>query len=151
MKKSIKLRDLTAEQWDKNRNLLCKLIAHGDCDNCNDCIFQYVRDCSDSIYRNSWINHKDLFSDKFLDQEVEVEISDIITKKEKEYLSDIIKLFRDKISFIEKCFDETTNDYFISIYVNTDEVEGIRVSFSSNNMYEGMKLNKEYSLEDLGL
>ena len=59
--KKKKLRDLTEKEWfewkDKN------------CNKCDKCVFRYV----DCVTKNSWINHKDLYSDKFLDQEIEVE------------------------------------------------------------------------------
>ena len=63
--KKKKLRDLTEKEWFewKDRNCIS--------DNCSKCIF-------DNIYCNKanpkgWIYHKDLYSDKFLDQEIEVE------------------------------------------------------------------------------
>ena len=68
MKKKIKLKDLTKEQWDKNMFSLCKLNMH---ENCDSCIFKGVN-CGESFFRNSWIHHKDLYSDKFLNQEIEI-------------------------------------------------------------------------------
>ena len=60
--KKKKLRDLTKEErykWEKK-----------NCHNmCGKCIF-------DNVYcgcLNVWVNHKDLYSDAFLDQEIEVE------------------------------------------------------------------------------
>ena len=61
----IKLRDLTEEQYKKwkeqncNKNKLCK-----------ECIFNGVH-CI-SCDKKCWIKNKDLFNDKFLDQEVEI-------------------------------------------------------------------------------
>ena len=62
--KKKKLRDLTPEEWDKWQDKYCG--------NCNKCAFNIVS-CSCSYEKRSWINHKDLYSDKFLDQEIEVE------------------------------------------------------------------------------
>ena len=59
--KKKKLRDLTLEEWDTWKKKICN--------KCDKCIFINV----DCITKNSWINHKDLYSDKFLDQELEVE------------------------------------------------------------------------------
>ena len=63
MKKKIK--DLTVEEYEKWTDNYCAdgLMA------CKGCIFNGV-DCSVKL---GWINHKDLYSDKFLDQEIEVE------------------------------------------------------------------------------
>ena len=62
--KKKKLRDLTTKEWDKWQDKYCV--------NCNKCAFNIVS-CSCSYEKRSWINHKDLYSDKFLDQEIEVE------------------------------------------------------------------------------
>ena len=62
-----KLRDLTKDEWDRWKRV--------DCDkrmSCDDCIFRNVP-CGKSSSLNSWFNNKDLFSDKFLNQEIEVE------------------------------------------------------------------------------
>lgn len=62
--KKKKLRDITLEEWDK--------WHRKNCGNCNKCIFNNVI-CEKSSENWSWVNNKDLYSDKFLDQEVEVE------------------------------------------------------------------------------
>ena len=63
--KKKKLRDLTPEEWNKWKNKTC----YG---NCNKCVFNMVS-CNSSYVKRSWIHNKDLYSDKFLDQEIEVE------------------------------------------------------------------------------
>ena len=60
--KKKKLRDLTLEEYKK--------WLEKNCGNCSKCIFNKVV-CSDADC--SWIYHKDLYSDAFLDQEIEVE------------------------------------------------------------------------------
>ena len=63
-KKKVKLRDLTEEQyknWHKNN---CNKLE------CKDCVFCNVR-CSFGVV--CWVRNKDLYSDKFLDQEIEIE------------------------------------------------------------------------------
>ena len=151
MKKLIKLRDLSKEQWDKNRDSLCKLNKGESCENC---IFQWVGGCSDSIYRSSWINHKDFYSDKFLDQEVEIDAPDILDEVEKKYLSNIIKPFRDRVIYIKKVKSYYNDAYFISINISSKyipEGEIICFPFFNNKMYEEMEDGKEYTLEELGL
>lgn len=68
-KKKVKLRDLTKEQyssWIKNN-----CTKYGDY--CNGCPFQKVR-CDNYENKKDWqIDNKDLYSDKFLNQEIEVE------------------------------------------------------------------------------
>ena len=65
-KKKVKLRDLTKEQYDRRIEKNC-----GSSLECESCPFKVV-ECAYSS-NLGWINHKELFSDKFLDQEVEVE------------------------------------------------------------------------------
>ena len=64
--KKKKLRDLTPKEWDKWIDKECPLTS------CDNCIFRNVP-CTRSINKQSWVNNKDLYSDKFLDQEIEVE------------------------------------------------------------------------------
>ena len=59
-KKKVKLRDLTNEQYIN----YCKTRTH-----CRECLFRDVA----CVEWYSWIKHKDLCSDEFLDQEIEVE------------------------------------------------------------------------------
>lgn len=61
--KKKKLRDWTIDDLKKWEDVNCKGV-------CDDCPFTNVH-CNDNAKR-FWMNHKDLFSDKFLDQEVEV-------------------------------------------------------------------------------
>lgn len=61
-----KLRDLTPEEWDKWREKTCRFTR------CENCIFNIVV-CLESESKYSWIHNKDFYSDKFLNQEIEVE------------------------------------------------------------------------------
>ena len=66
-KKKVKLRDLTPEQFEKWRMNNC-------CANCKDYVFDKVICIDRGIKCNDcWIKNKDLYSDKFLDQEIEIE------------------------------------------------------------------------------
>ena len=62
--KKKKLRDITEEEFKNLMNKNCFLGS-----DCNKCIFNNVY-CSTE---RNWIYHKDLYSDKFLDQEIEVD------------------------------------------------------------------------------
>lgn len=146
MIKKIKLRDLTPEQWDKNRHSLCKLLSHSCCENC---IFQWAGGCSDSICRNSWINHKDFYSDKFLDQEVEINVPDILDKNEKEYLSFIIKPFKDDVIKIMK--GQSSIGYCIAIKTNNMGYLKFPTFSKDKDMYKNMKIDYPYTVEELDL
>ena len=64
-KKKVKLRDLTEEQYIKWQDKNCEKY------DCSKCPFRCV-DCN----RAFWMNCKDIYSNKFLDQEIEVEEDD---------------------------------------------------------------------------
>lgn len=68
-KKKVKLRDLTEEQYNKWIKNNCTKYSNY----CNGCPFQKVRCDNDENKNDVWIENKELYSDKFLDQEIEIE------------------------------------------------------------------------------
>ena len=79
----------------------------------------------------------------------------ILDKEEKEYLSNVIKPFRDKVKSITK-YDSPCSDincYYIQIQVNQgyhDEYICLPY-FNRGTMYRGMETGKLYILRELGL
>ena len=63
-KKKVKLRDLTGEQY-------CRWLKNHNCSSCEDCLFKIV-ECGYANQR-CWLDNKEIYNDKFLDQEIEVE------------------------------------------------------------------------------
>lgn len=147
MKKRIKLRDMTKEQWDFYKNNDCNY-------QCNACPFRSAN-CLVSSSTNSWIHFKELYSDKFLDREIKIEEPDILDEEEKEYLRAVIKPFRNRVISIKKFFYVFDNAYAIEIYIKNlmgnFATETIRLPFFRNEMYTGMEKNKSYTLEELDL
>ena len=151
MKIKKKLKYLTPEEfynWSKE-----------NCDHteCNTCPFKSAN-CN--LYdEDSWVNNKNLFSNEFLNQELEINTLDILDRKEKEYLQNVIKPFRDRVKSIAK--QNYTNGYdYISISVSypindcfdcfgTDSL--FLPVFKSGTMYNNMKVDRKYTLEELGL
>ena len=74
-------------------------------------------------------------------------IKPILTEEEKEYLSAVIKPFRDRINYIYK---GGVNWEYIQIKVAEDGYINFP-SFNKSTMYKGMKSGKKYTLEELGL
>lgn len=74
----------------------------------------------------------------------------ILDDKEKEYLNNLIKPFRNEIRCIGKWSDSYRGEYIyfgcISIY-NSFSLP----FFKAGTMYKGMELDRAYSLEELGL
>ena len=78
----------------------------------------------------------------------------ILTDKEKEYLSNVIKPFRDKVTGVIKWGKEIGKglEYIVVIYTDDCKERGMGFPcFKEGTMYKGMEPNKEYTLEDLGL
>lgn len=135
-----KLRDVTEKEFENWARQNC----HGR--NCEKCMFKYVR-CTVS---NSWAKYKEVLSDEFLNQEIEVETPDVLNEKEKEYLSAVIKPFRNRE--IKICKYKVVNNLFEYIVIIFNNSEGFWLpNFKKNTMYKGMELDKKYTLEELGL
>ena len=80
-------------------------------------------------------------------EEVENPLSEeILTKEEKDYLSAVIKPFRNRVSSISK---DGPLEY-ITISLDGDDF-AILPNFGEGTMYKGMKLAKKYTLEELEL
>lgn len=77
---------------------------------------------------------------------------------EKRYIKDFIRPFRDDIRYIKKI----STPYYTSQFKDKEQIgfgyykngkvgEILLPPFPKNSMYKGMKLNKEYTLEELGI
>lgn len=74
----------------------------------------------------------------------------ILDDVEKEYLSAVIKPFRKKISYIRKSKDPRKGKNYIKIeFCDGDSM--FFPNLSNDEMYKGMKLDRKYTLEELGL
>lgn len=75
---------------------------------------------------------------------------EILTEKEKAYLSAVIKPLKNKIKFIEK-FEDTYDKERILIWIIGDCRNIYLPQFEKGKMYKGMEAYKEYNLKELGL
>lgn len=151
MKRKIKLRDMTKEQWERFRKNDC----YNNIVECKNCPLKHVNCSYFDEDTEQWIDNKDLYSDKLLDQEVEIEMLDILDKQEKEYLRAVIRPFRNRVISIKKIEIKIENLYSICIKVKSEftlsEIEHIDLPIFKNDMYMGMEANKSYTLEELDL
>lgn len=89
--------------------------------------------------------------DVFKNLDVKYTITEpILDDKEKEYLGNVIKPFRDKIEFIEKIPRDYADNEYICICVNEDNYAFLP-DFEKGTMYKGMIAHRNYTLEELGL
>ena len=81
----------------------------------------------------------------------------VLNDKEKEYLSAVIKPFRDRVIYIKKiAMYLGCNEYYEYILGELDNKDDVADTFAlpyfpKGSMYKGMETNKKYTLEDLGL
>lgn len=76
---------------------------------------------------------------------------EILDKTEKRYLNNVIKPFREDIKYIVKVGNFSDNKLeYLKIILKRSDIMTFPY-FDKNTMYKGMKTNKEYTLEELGL
>ena len=75
----------------------------------------------------------------------------ILTKEEKEYLENVVRPFRKEIETIisKKVWNDIKEYIYIKLRLWANPV--MLPCFDNGTMYKGMELNKEYTLEELGL
>ena len=74
---------------------------------------------------------------------------EILDEAEKRYLKGIIRPFKEKVTYISKLHTREDKE-FISINLKNGDYIDLPL-FKENTMYKGMKIDKEYTLEELGL
>jgi hypothetical protein len=157
MKKRIKLKNMTTEQWDNWLDNNCNLKV--ECENCP----AYRANCDSSKNENCWINNKDIYSDKFLNQEVEIEIEneELLDEEDRRYLTNMYNLINVRnyeIYTICKCVDSFLGKKigFISITFksNVEDYGCERLCgplFNPEERFKNLEIDKGYRLEELGL
>lgn len=154
-----KIKDITKEEFGIWASNYCKI--YDLC--CTGCPFKAVQ-CRGARNELPWYDNKEMLSDRFLNQEIDIEVPDILDDVEKKYLRDIIKPFRNRVESITKTkYDVIGRElryekaFCIEIAVNplpTIARSGdlIRLPmFTNTKMYANMEEDKKYTLEELGL
>ena len=78
----------------------------------------------------------------------------ILTDEEKEYLSNVVRPWRDKVISFTKYWStgEDVNEFIQICYVQNGMKYYISLpDFEKGSMYKGIELERDYSLEELGL
>ena len=75
---------------------------------------------------------------------------EILDEIEKRYLTEVIRPFRKRIQFIQKKKEITEINPYIRI-ICEDNDKLVFPYITDNSMYKGMKVNKKYTLKELGL
>lgn len=140
-----KIRDITKEEFEIWKNYNCKTYDL----HCTGCPFR-ASECGFVGLRFPWYENKEMFSDKFLDQEIDIATPEILDDAEKRYLSAVIRPFRKRVDSIMKISDPLSYDKEY-IFIKLDEDSFSLPYFKTGTMYQGMELEKVYTLEELGL
>ena len=119
--------------------------------NTNPCILKVrVRDFSKNFNIENGVLEGMVLGKAYTLKDLGLDVNeDILSDKEKEYLSAVIKPFRDKVKYIKKYADESDYEYIVIAFVNYERL--MFPSFKKRTMYVGMEKNKKYTLEELGL
>ena len=111
----------------------------------------FVDNSEDDFSEYGWTNHcykvalknEDYYWFTVHDLEL---IKEILDEKEKEYLNNVIKPFKNKVIFIQK--DSSRFGDFIKIGIKND-IDINLPFFEKGKMYKGMELDKKYTLTEL--
>lgn len=148
-----KLRDLTEEEYKSWKSKNCNLGSI-----CKDCLFNNVK-CG-AFENECWVKHKNLYSNYFLNQKIEIESPSILNDEEKFYLNATIREVENEVYYIKKISSINHPTEFLVILYNNIKFHNIKNSyieiivtpeFEKGTIFKGMKLNKKYTLEELGL
>lgn len=122
--------------------------------NQNPCILKVrVRDFSKNFNIENGILEGMVLGQTYMLKDLGLDVNEgILSDKEKEYLSAVIKPFRDKVKHISKNKDierllpheRIIIEFYFGEYT-------ILPDFDEGTMYAGMKEGREYTLEELGL
>ena len=150
MKKTIKLRDLTEEQYKQWASDHCVNFDEDCVDKvqCGHCPFNWI--ACQILGENShdlWTVHKDLYSDKFLDQTIEIEVPDLLTEEEKELLKDFDYFSLNSLTAIK--IRLIGDSKLLTLYHGSDD---FYVEFYVKNyLFKGLTEDNIYRVSDLGL
>lgn len=156
MKVKKKLRDITAKEYAKWKAKVCVYPIK-----CNTCPFKPAN-CNTS--EKSWVNNKNIYSDEFLNQEIEVGVEDVLTGEEREYLKNVLKPFKDNVQYIVKQngptgpnYSDSGYEYITIIINNTTNIAWFGQEylvfplFKKGTMYKNMEVDRPYTLDELEL
>lgn len=151
MKIKKKLKNLTCEEFSKWKYQNCRYFNANNL-TCSSCLFNKII-CNSSD--GCWVDNKELYSDKFLDQEIEIETNIKISYEEKVLLKNLDKKYkwiaRDKDN--DLCIFESKPYKYVLLWLSDkDKEHGHYLQFSQyNHLFNFIKWSdiEAYSIKDL--
>lgn len=154
IKENKKLKYLTYDEYVDFRNNIC-----GYTQECNNCPFRMCN-CERPDSNESWFNNKEMYSEKFLNQEIPVD-KDLLSEEDRRYLTNMYNLINVRnyeIYAICKCVDSFLGKKigFISITFksNVEDYGCERLCgplFNPEERFKNLEQGKGYTIEELGL
>ena len=118
------------------------------------CIYKFTKNGLFWRCQGQWLP-SDITFVKILCGKAEIIKKPILDETERRYLKNVIKPFRDKVKcIVKRDYEMSYENEYIFIVFNDDGCMQIKMcfpSFKKGTMYKGMELNKNYTLEELGL
>ena len=111
----------------------------------DDLRFQFTEEDVGYFYHGTWVSMSCFLGD-ILKGKYEI-VKLLLTKKEKEYLSMVIKPFRDKIEYIQKL----SFDSMDLIQIRTAKGNLSLLCVGTGLTYKEMEWNRKYTIKELGL
>lgn len=105
-------------------------------------------------FRNDLTNRRDNEYDIIKVEKVQYKTAferkeEVLDETEKRYLTGVIRPFRDKVEYMKKHLSTSAKE-FIEISIK-ENISIVLPYFEKGTMYKGMKVNREYTLKELGL
>jgi hypothetical protein len=105
-------------------------------------------------FRNDLTNKRDNEYDIIKVEKVQYKTAferkeEVLDETEKRYLTGVIRPFRDKVEYMKKHLSTSAKE-FIEISIK-ENISIVLPYFEKGTMYKGMKVNREYTLKELGL
>ena len=112
--------------------------------------FRLTKKCIEISSHGEWASKKSVLCNLLSGDLKLIKIpKSILTQEEKEYLSYVIKPFRDKVEYVRKyAHIDNKHEWIEIVFTN---IFMCFPFFEKGTMYKGMELNKEYSVEELGI
>lgn len=111
-----------------------------------------LREYSKKLEHNYDSNYDIVRIDRPVEYKTIYKNDEILDSTEKKYLAAVITPFRNKVEYITKVDTDIGRQYISIKYNNGLDFEWINLpDFKLATMYVGMKSNKDYTLEELGL
>lgn len=122
-----------------------KIVYINDPENLSFCIDDFRNDLTNridneyDIIKVEKVQYKTAFERK----------EEVLDETEKRYLTGVIRPFRDKVEYMKKHLSTRAKE-FIEISIK-ENISIVLPYFEKGTMYKGMKVNREYTLKELGL